>query len=74
MVKGVNEGTEENPIVITAADPNNKPIMDGGGSGRAIEFNYDAHIVLDNLEVRNGGNFSAYGVGIYILRSRGIVV
>jgi hypothetical protein len=44
------------PIVVRAANPNNRPVIDGGNTaGSAINIQRSAYITFDGFEVRNGG-------------------
>ncbi len=50
-------GTEDNPIIIEAQDPNNKPILEGlstEGSGYILWIN-GGHWIIRNLILKNGG-------------------
>ena len=71
-------GTAANPIVIRGAnyfDPFNpgtssRAILDGNLNGIGVSIRGSAHIILDNVEIRNAGaeiidNYNGYGVEIY---------
>ena len=57
------QGTADQPIVIEAADPKKKPVIEGGGGG--IQLSDPAHLILRNLIIRgqsvNGINIDDAG-------------
>jgi hypothetical protein len=57
------QGTSENPIRLTAADPNDLPVIHGGGN--AFHFSRVAHITIDSLIIsgcqQNGLNIDDGG-------------
>ena len=46
-------GTEDDPIVITAADHARPPVIRGGSNG--LQFSRPAHLIIDNLIIEGAG-------------------
>jgi hypothetical protein len=53
------------PIVIRAADANQKPVIDGAGAGTAVNISASSDIVFDGFEIRHGGSDRA-GIGVLL--------
>ncbi len=66
-------GTAQAPIVVRAANPATKPVIDGNNSGTALDFDDSSNIIFDGFEIRNGGSNSA-GIGVRIGSSARIAV
>lgn len=74
-------GTAANPIVIRGAvkfdqfsPAGARAILDGALGGTAIALYNSAYIVIDNLEIRNGGTTAGFGSGVTLSSSYQITV
>ncbi len=67
-------GTADAPLVIRAADPANRPVIDGAngtlGTGVALSISNSSYVIVDGLEIRNGGSPTQVG-GAYGVRLSG---
>lgn len=74
QIQGVT-GSEGSPFIIRADNPDERPILEGAGSGSGsvVDISASSHVWLSGLEVRNGGD-DTDGKGVRIHSSAHVIV